>query len=167
MARGAWDAADQDGRYLLTALATVHTRPGDALSHHAALAAHGLPLFGHDPTRVDVVSNVRQTVNRCGLWVHPVSGAGVVERLGVVVVRPARRSSAADANGDSGRDAGEAVWLEKRREDAIRRRGHPVERVIWRDLDRPARIGSRVRAARQLVSPAVLDPATRRAVATP
>ena len=34
VARGAWDAADQDGRYLLTALATVHTRPGDALSHH-------------------------------------------------------------------------------------------------------------------------------------
>lgn len=272
VARGAWDEADQDGRYLLTAVATVHTRPGDALSHHAALAAHGLPLFGHDPARVDVASNVRQAVNRCGLWVHRQSGAGVVERLGVAVVRPARaivrtalsvgrdcavvagdaalhrglvtlddllaevalltphqgrgraldvvlamdersesvgesrtrlaltdgglrpesqvvitddsgafvarvdflvdgvvvefdgrvkygrRRDAADAHGDPRRDAGEVVWLEKRREDAIRRRGHPVERVIWSDLDRPARIGSRVRAARQLVSPAVLDP---------
>ncbi len=44
--------------------------------------------------------------------------------------------------------AGEVVWLEKRREDAIRGLGHPVERVIWDDLDRPGLLGARIRAAR-------------------
>ena len=48
-------------------------------------------------------------------------------------------------------DAGEVVWLEKRREDAIRGEGHPVERVIWSDLDRPGTIGARIRSAKQLL----------------
>lgn len=47
-------------------------------------------------------------------------------------------------------DAGQVVWLEKRREDAIRHRGHPVERVIWSELSGPGLIGARVRAARGL-----------------
>jgi hypothetical protein len=58
-------------------------------------------------------------------------------------------------------DPGQVVWLEKRREDAIRRSGHPVERVIWRELDRPGQIGARVRAARTLV----VARSTRRAAA--
>lgn len=48
-----------------------------------------------------------------------------------------------------GADAAQVVWLEKRREDAIRRRGHPVERVIWSELDRPGLIGARIRNARR------------------
>jgi hypothetical protein len=50
-------------------------------------------------------------------------------------------------------DAGEVVWREKRREDGIRREGHPVERIIWSDLDRPRTIGDRVRSAKQLLRP--------------
>jgi hypothetical protein len=40
------------------------------------------------------------------------------------------------------------VWLEKRREDRIRRLGHPVERVVWADLDRPGPLGARIRGSR-------------------
>lgn len=248
--------------YLRSASADSHTRPDDALSHHAALAVHGLPLFGHDPNRVDVVSDVRQAVNRSGLWVHPQVGAAVLAHSGALVVSPARaivRSAlsmgrdcavvAGDAalqrrlttvdellaevallsphqgrgrafeavlameekcesvgesrtrlalldlgyhpesqvvmTDEAGRfvarvdllvdgvavefdgkvkyarsrdledgasDPGQVVWLEKRREDSIRRCGHPVERVIWSDLDRPGLIGSRIRAAKQLVT---------------
>ncbi|NUR80676.1 MAG: hypothetical protein HOQ21_09565 [Dermatophilaceae bacterium] len=46
----------------------------------------------------------------------------------------------------------QVVWLEKRREDAIRRLGHPVERVIWSELSRPGLLGARVRRAAELVS---------------
>jgi hypothetical protein len=261
--RSAWDAGDADARFLLRVLATAHTRPGDAVSHHAALAVHGLPLFGHDPSRVDVLSDVRQAVNRSGLWVHPLAGAEVLVRSGVSVVTPARAivraaltmgRDCAVVAGDaalhrrlvtitellaevaqvtphqgrnraleavlamdekcesvgesrtrlvlddlglahesqvvivdrSGRflgrvdflvegvvlefdgkkkyarardpedgvaDAGEVVWREKRREDGIRREGHPVERIIWSDLDRPRTIGDRVRSAKQLLRP--------------
>ncbi|WP_347354847.1 hypothetical protein [Intrasporangium sp.] len=45
-------------------------------------------------------------------------------------------------------DAGQVVWLEKRREDAIRRLGRPVERVVWPELDRPGLLVGRVRSAR-------------------
>ena len=48
--------------------------------------------------------------------------------------------------------AGQGLWLEKRREDAIRRQGHPVERVIWSELRRPGLIGARIRAAQALVT---------------
>ncbi len=51
------------------------------------------------------------------------------------------------AETEDGRSAEEVVWLEKRREDAVRGRGYPVERVVWDDLDRPGRIGARIRAA--------------------
>lgn len=272
VSRRAWDEADDDDRYLLRALATVHTRPSDAVSHHAALAVYGLPLFAYDPGRVDVVSDVRETVNRSGLWVHPRSRVETFRRSGVAVVGVARaivrtaltmgrdcavvagdaalhrglvtvdellvevtalsphqgRARAFEAvsamdekcesvgesrtrlalldlgfapesqvvitdsagrfigrvdflvegvvvefdgrvkysrsrdSEDGVADAGHVVWLEKRREDAIRRRGHPVERVIWSDLDRPGQIGARVRAARELV----VSPATRRAAAS-
>jgi hypothetical protein len=50
-------------------------------------------------------------------------------------------------------DPAEVLWLEKQREDAIRRLGHPVERVVWPELDRPGLIGARVRSARALVPP--------------
>lgn len=50
-----------------------------------------------------------------------------------------------------GEDASAILWMEKRREDAIRRRGYPVERVIWSDLERPGLLGARIRAAKALV----------------
>jgi hypothetical protein len=260
--RRAVDAADDDGRYLLRAMATIHTRPGDALSHHAASALHGLPLFGHDPKRIDVLSSVQQGAHRSGLWVHPGAGVETLRQSGVRVVAPARavvrtaltmgrdcavvagdaalhrhlvteaellaevaaisphegrrraldallhmdgRSESVgesrtrlimmdlgfetesqvvlvDAEGrfiarvdllvegvvvefdgrvkyarsrdveDGVADTGQVLWLEKRREDAIRRQGHPVERVIWSELRRPGLIGARIRAATALVT---------------
>ncbi|HEU5144799.1 MAG TPA: hypothetical protein VFT81_06445, partial [Dermatophilaceae bacterium] len=49
--------------------------------------------------------------------------------------------------GGEAEDAAAVLWQEKLREDAIRRRGHPVERVIWSELERPGLIGARIRAA--------------------
>jgi hypothetical protein len=45
-------------------------------------------------------------------------------------------------------DPAEVLWLEKRREDRVRRLGYPFERVIWSELDRPGLLGARIRAAR-------------------
>lgn len=47
----------------------------------------------------------------------------------------------------------QVLWLEKRREDAIRRLGHPVERIVWSELDRPRLIWSRMLSAMRLVPP--------------
>lgn len=56
-------------------------------------------------------------------------------------------------------DGTEALWAEKRREDAIRRQGHPVERVIWSELSQPMLIDARIRRARQFVQTRRLRPA--------
>lgn len=271
-----WADADPWHRFRLSALAVARSRPGDALSHHAALAVHGLPLWGHDPGRIDLVSGVRQGVRRSGLWVHPsrnedrcvVDGVEVVSmsravvrtaltmgrdcavvagdaalhrglvtraqlidevamvtphegrgraleavlptdessesvgesrtRLvlddlglayetqvvirdrygffvarvdflvqGVVVefdgrVKYERVPDEAERAGQTPLDPGQVLWAEKQREDRIRRRGHPVERVIWGELERPGLIGARIRqAAAQAPTPA----ATHRAAA--
>lgn len=71
-------------------MATAHTRPADALSHHAALAVHGLPLYAHDESRIDVISGVRREVKRSGLCVHPDAGVETTEVLGARAVTPAR-----------------------------------------------------------------------------
>ena len=63
-------------------------------------------------------------------------------------VKYARTRDAEDAAGGPE----QVVWLEKRREDEIRRLGHPVERVIWSELSRPGLLGARVRRAVELVS---------------
>jgi hypothetical protein len=44
-------------------------------------------------------------------------------------------------------DPGEVVWLEKRREDRVRRLGHPFERVVWEELARPLVLARRLREA--------------------
>ncbi|NUO33819.1 MAG: hypothetical protein HOQ27_01920 [Dermatophilaceae bacterium] len=257
-----WDSASPDERFRLGCLAVVRSRPGDALSHHAALAVLGLPLWDHDPRRIDLVSDTVQGVRRGSVWLHPDDGVAVVPVEQVQCVSPARaivrtatamgrvcavvagdaalrsglvtegqlteeaaalsphqgRGRALDAVllmdgrsesvGESRtrlalrdlgyaaesqvvlrdadgrfvarvdlmvegvviefdgqvkyartRDAEDAVaspeqvvWLEKRREDAIRRLGHPVERVIWSELSRPGLLGARVRRAAELVS---------------
>ncbi|OFE18092.1 hypothetical protein BA895_13305 [Humibacillus sp. DSM 29435] len=69
--RRQWDAADLAGRFRLECLAVARTRRGDALSHHAALSLHGLPLWSYDPRRIDLVANVAQGVVRGGLHLHP------------------------------------------------------------------------------------------------
>jgi hypothetical protein len=252
-----WREADPDERFRLLVRAVAHTRTGDVVSHHAALALHGLPLWAHDTERVDLLTDIGQAVRRGGLHLHPQSlvrpvevGAIAVVPVARAVVRTAltmgrdcavvagdaalhaglvtadellaevalvsphegraraleavlRMDEAAesvgesrtrlilqdlglahesqvwitDADGDAvarvdflvegvvlefdgrvkyraeGEDAGEIVWLEKRREDVIRRRGHPVERVIWDDLDRPGLLGARIRAARPAPAP--------------
>lgn len=251
-----WSGADDDERYRLTVLAVARTRPGDLVSHHAALALHRLPLWQHDPGRIDLLTQIGQAVRRGGLHVHPRRGADGDPVDGVPVISVARavvrsaltmgvecaviagdaalhagltteaellgdvaalsphqgRGRAHDAVllmdpksesvgesrtrlilqalgmgfesqyvvedeagrfiarvdflvegvvlefdgrvkyraglADPGLDPAEVVWLEKRREDRIRRRGYPVERVVWDDLDRPGLLGARLRAAR-------------------
>jgi len=76
---GLWAGADGDERYRLTVMAVARTRPGDAVSHHAAFALHRLPLWAYDPHRVDLVSDVRQVTSRSGLHLHP--GQGVARSL--------------------------------------------------------------------------------------
>jgi hypothetical protein len=48
-----------------------------------------------------------------------------------------------------GQDAGDAVFAEKRREDAIRDEDWGVVRWVWSDLERPDRFAGRVRLARE------------------
>ena len=60
-------------------------------------------------------------------------------------VKYQRASETAESEGT---DPGQVLWLEKQREDRIRRLGHPVERIIWNELDRPGLLGARLRAAR-------------------
>ncbi|HKX69027.1 MAG TPA: hypothetical protein VJN29_17565 [Intrasporangium sp.] len=254
-----WAAAAAEERYRLACCAIARTRPDDALSHHAALALLGLPLWGHDPTRVDLVTAVRQGVRRGSTWLHPDEQVDTIVVDGLRVVSPARaivrtaltmgrdcavvagdaalhrrlvtleellaevarvtphqgRTRALEAvlamdrkaesvgesrtrlifvdlglahesqvviTGQAGAfvarvdflvegvvvefdgrtkygrardeddgtvaDPGQVVWLEKRREDAIRREGHPVERIVWDELARPGLIGARIRRAR-------------------
>jgi hypothetical protein len=51
-----------------------------------------------------------------------------------------------------GQDAGDAVFAEKRREDAIRDENWGVVRWVWSDLRRPDRLAARVRRARDRAS---------------
>ncbi|HET8595754.1 MAG TPA: type IV toxin-antitoxin system AbiEi family antitoxin domain-containing protein, partial [Intrasporangium sp.] len=85
-----WREASADERYRLKATAVARTRPEDGLSHHAALAVHGLPLWDHDLGRVDLVSGVRQAVNRGGIWLHPAAGVELTDVGGVQAVPVAR-----------------------------------------------------------------------------
>jgi hypothetical protein len=48
-----------------------------------------------------------------------------------------------------GQDAGDAVFAEKRREDAIRDEDWGVTRWVWAELHRPDRLAARVRRARE------------------
>jgi len=264
-----WERASGDERYRLACLAVARSRPGDALSHHAALALLGLPLWDHDAGRIDLVTDTVQGVRRGAVWLHPDDGVAVAPVGDVCCVSTARAvvrtaltmgqdcavvagdaalhrnlvtmaellievaatsphqgrgraleavllmDSRSESVGESRtrlalrrlgfepdsqvvlRDADgrfvarvdlvvdgvviefdglvkyarqrdteegvpgpeEAVWLEKRREDAIRRLGHPVERVIWHELDRPGLLGARVRSARALVAATAPRPA--------
>lgn len=252
VSRRHWAAADEDGRRMLRIRAVARSRPGDIVSHHAALALHGLPLWDAAKDRIDVLGQVSQAVNRAGLWVHPRDDVEPVEIGGLPVVPVARAivrtaltmglscavvagdaalnrqmvtlaelidevalvsphegrgraveavlrmDGKAESVGESrtrlvlqdlglahrsqvvirdrhgvevarvdflvegvvlefdgrvkyqaeGPEAAQVLWNEKRREDSIRRCGHPVERVIWDDLDRPGLLGARIRAAR-------------------
>lgn len=258
VSRRQWEAADGDERYRLRVLAVGRTRPDDMVSHHAALALHGLPLWGASLDRVDLLSAVRQGVHRADLWIHPRGQVAPEMVRGVLVSSVARavvrtaiaqgrdcaviagdaalhrelvtlddlyaevalltvhegRARALDAvahmdgksesvgesrmrlifddaglqvetqkkitdasgqviarvdafvegvvvefdgrvkyRADQGENPQEVVWLEKRREDAIRRQGHPVERVVWVELDRPGLLVARVRSARPAQRP--------------
>jgi len=86
VSRPAMLAADGDGRYRLAAMAVARTRPGDALSHHAALALHGLPLWNADLTRIDLVGTPGQAVRRNRVTVRPRRSEAVVKVSGLPVV---------------------------------------------------------------------------------
>lgn len=261
-----WRAASPDERYRLRVIAVARSRPGDVLSHHAALAAHGLPLWGSEPSRIDLLTDTRRGSVRNGLHLHPTVTLGLereaLSTVGGVRVVPVARAivrsalsmghecavvagdaalrrglvtvddlyaevtlltphegrtraleavarmdgraesvgesrtrmvlqdlglayecqvelydaagnfiarvdflvegvvvefdgrlkyRASDADPDDPEAGASVVWLEKRREDSVRRLGHPVERIVWDELDRPGLIGVRIRAARALV----------------
>ena len=79
---GLWRSAPPDARYALTVRATLAARDGaGAASHHAALVLHGLPIYGYDTTRVDLVAHVKRTTTAGRVVVHPQIGA-VVETDG-------------------------------------------------------------------------------------
>lgn len=84
-----WASAAPEERYRLKVRGILRSRPASAASHHASLALHRLPLWRADLTRVDVIDDVGQAVNRAGLWVHPLRLAPVTTLHGLAVVQPA------------------------------------------------------------------------------
>lgn len=74
--RGAYVAPDRvssELAYARRARAILHSRPpGEALSHHAALAVRGLPLLGVDLHRVDLLGNVQRTTLQGVARIRPI-----------------------------------------------------------------------------------------------
>jgi very-short-patch-repair endonuclease len=84
--------ATAEQAYALRARAILAGRPaGGALSHHAALAVRGLPLFGVDLRRVDLVGEVPKTTLAGTARIRPVGD------LSIVLVGDARCVTVADA----------------------------------------------------------------------
>lgn len=65
-----WEAAHAHARYDLLVRGVLLGHTQWLASHHAALAVHGLPLFGVDMDLVDVVAPVTTSKKRTGLHVH-------------------------------------------------------------------------------------------------
>lgn len=65
-----WEATAPSDRYALEVRGVLLGRPRWLASHHAALALHGLPLFGVDTSLVDVVADVSTSKKRAGVHVH-------------------------------------------------------------------------------------------------
>lgn len=80
-----WGAASATRRHTLRALAVVRTRPGEALSHHSALLAHGIPTYAVDLTHVALAGPAGKTHRRAGVRIHPYAGP-TVRALGVPAV---------------------------------------------------------------------------------
>ena len=85
-----WKDADAEGRYRLKVIAVWRTRRREALSHHAALAVYGLPLWDFSAARIDVESDVRRVTSRRGLSLHPLAQPSPVTVDAVLVVPVAR-----------------------------------------------------------------------------
>lgn len=86
MLRDVWDRASPEGRFALTARATARALgPGVTVSHHAALALHGLPLFGVDTGVVDVLCDISRVRTRGRLRRHPQDGSTTLTSFGVRV----------------------------------------------------------------------------------
>ncbi|MET4077502.1 hypothetical protein [Janibacter sp. UYMM211] len=66
-----WSAATPEARLALRARAVMLGRPRSSASHQAALALHGLPLWGVDLSRVDLVVEVDRLRHRDGVRLHP------------------------------------------------------------------------------------------------
>jgi very-short-patch-repair endonuclease len=78
-----YESSDPSERYRLAVLAILLSRPGDAASHHAALAVHRLPTFGVDWNRIDLVGQVSRVKTAAPLVVHPGDGGRNVQVDGV------------------------------------------------------------------------------------
>ncbi len=75
--RETWQVAEPWTRLLLRTKAALLHRPDAVASHHAALAIHGLPLYGVDLEKVDLSASVKRPFRRSGVVTH-VREAGVV-----------------------------------------------------------------------------------------
>ena len=53
-----YQSSEPSERYRLDGPGDPPVRPGDAASHHAALAVHRLPTFGVDWDRIDLIGQV-------------------------------------------------------------------------------------------------------------
>ena len=73
-----YQSSDPSERYRLAVRAILLSRPGDAASHHAALALHQLPTFGVDWNRIDLFGPVTRVKTAAPLVVHPSDGQPVV-----------------------------------------------------------------------------------------
>lgn len=63
--------ASPDERYRLRVRAVLRARPGSAACHHAALAVRGLPLWGNDLRRIDLVSPAGGDNRVSGVVIYP------------------------------------------------------------------------------------------------
>lgn len=70
-----WTATEAHDRYALLVRGVLLGHPDWLASHHAALALHGLPLFGVNTALVDVAAAVTTSKRRAGLHVHVATAA--------------------------------------------------------------------------------------------
>lgn len=70
-----WSATEAHDRFALLVRGVLLGHPDWLASHHAALALHGLPLFGVNTAPVDVAAAVTTSKRRAGLHVHVATAA--------------------------------------------------------------------------------------------
>ena len=85
--RDSWEAASAEGQYALTARAIARSLGNRVtVSHQAALAVHGLPLFGVDTDMVDLLDTATRARSRGRVRRHPDDGSAVRQSNGIRVV---------------------------------------------------------------------------------
>lgn len=85
-----WEESASHARYVLRCRAAALARPGSVLAGHAALAVLGLPLFGVDLRRIDLMAPVNSRFRRNGIVIAPLSVEAITGVEGLSVVAPAQ-----------------------------------------------------------------------------